>query len=288
MNLACETQLAPVAQFSVSQRYDRYSDADHESWRYAMRALVNVLKSRCAVPHAHAMRQCGLSSDRLPKLSEINKSINRFGWHTAMVDSFIPPPTFMALQAQRILPITRHVRAQSQLGFTPIPDIIHEAAGHLPMLVEPEYRRFLQRFGVEGQRLRYSKSDQRVYLAQKRFAEYAGLPNRDSTTMDTLRDELEFLRVQQKEALTPACMLSRFHWWTVEYGLVGQEAKLFGAGLLSSSTEALASDGTPKERLSLECLEFDYEISRMQPQLFVADDWKHLNDQLTRVMGHIA
>ena len=56
----------------------------------------------------------------------------------------------MALQAQRVLPITRHVRAQSQLGFTPIPDIIHEAAGHLPMLVEPEYRRFLERFGEEG------------------------------------------------------------------------------------------------------------------------------------------
>lgn len=288
MNIACETQLAPIAQFSVSQRYDRYSDSDHESWRYAMRALENVLESRCAVPHAKAMRECGLSSNRLPKLSEINLSIGRFDWQTVMVDSFIPPPTFMALQAERVLPITRHVRAQSQLGFTPIPDIIHEAAGHLPMLVEPEYRRFLQRFGEEGQRLRYSQLDERVYLAQKRYAEYAGLPNADDTMMARLKDELELLRVQQKEALTPACLLSRFHWWTVEYGLVGRDAKLFGAGLLSSSTEALASDDTPKERLSLECLETDYEISRMQPQLFVADDWSHLNDQLTRVMRYIA
>ena len=106
--------------------------------------------------------------------------------------------------------------------------------------------------------------------------------------MDRLHDELETLRVQQKEALTPACLLSRFHWWTVEYGLIGQDAKLYGAGLLSSSTEALASDDTPKKRLSLDCLEYDYEISRMQPQLFVADDWSHLNDELTRVTRHIA
>ncbi|MCY4129948.1 MAG: hypothetical protein OXG15_12010 [Gammaproteobacteria bacterium] len=287
MNIACETQLAPVAQFSVSQRYDRYSDSDHESWHYAMRALVKVLRSRCAVPHAEAMRQCGLNSDRLPRMSEINHALDRFGWETMMVDSFIPPPTFMALQAQRVLPITRHVRAQSQLGYTPIPDIIHEAAGHLPMLVEPEYRRFLQRFGEEGQRLRYSGLDERVYVAQKRYAEYAGLPNTDVRTMGRLKDELELLRVQQKDALTPACLLSRFHWWTVEYGMVGRDAKLFGAGLLSSSTEALASDDTPKLRLSLECLEYDYEISRMQPQLFVADDWSHLNDQLSRVMSHI-
>ena len=288
MELACETQLVPEAQFSVTQRYDRYSDSDHESWRCAMCALSNVLESRCAVPYADALRQCGLRVHRLPRLSEINQALARLGWQSVMVDSFIPPPTFMALQAQRILPITRHVRAYSQLGYTPIPDIIHEAAGHLPMLVESEYRRFLQRFGEEGGRLRYSALDERVYFAQKRYAEFCGLPNPDITTLSDLRDELKALRTQQKEALTPACLLSRFHWWTVEYGMVGECAKLFGAGLLSSSAEAIASDDTRKEQLSLNCLEYDYEISRMQPQLFVADDWSHLNDQLTHVIRYIA
>lgn len=287
MNLACETQLAPVARISVSQRYDRYADSDHESWRCAIHALVKVLGSRSVVPFGSAMRQCGLRTDRLPKMSEINQALSRFGWSTVVVDSFIPPPIFMALQAQRILPITRHVRAHSQLGYTPIPDIIHEAAGHLPMLVESEYRRFLQRFGNEGERLAYSELDERVYLAQKRYAEYAGLFDPDFQTLARLRDELEELRVQQKKALTPACLLSRFHWWTVEYGLVGKDAKLFGAGLLSSSTEALATDQTPKLRLTLDCLDFDYEISKMQPQLFVADDWTHLHDQLTDVIRYI-
>lgn len=288
MELACEMPLAPVAQFSISQRYDRYSDSDHESWRCAMHALIHVLESRCAVPYASALRQCGLRTNRLPKLTEINQALSHFGWHSVMVDSFIPPPKFMELQAQRILPITRHVRTSSQLGYTPIPDIIHEAAGHLPMLVDPEYRRFLQRFGEEGKRLAYSELDERVYLAQKRFAEYAGLPFPDINRLDELRRELDSLRSQQKKALTPACLLSRFHWWTVEYGLVGQDAKLFGAGLLSSSTEALATDRTKRLRLSMDCLDFDYEISKMQPQLFVADDWTHLHDELSAVMRYVA
>lgn len=288
MSITCETQLAPVAQFSVSQRFDRYSDSDHRSWYCAMHALIKVLESRCAVPYASALRQCGLRKDRLPKLSEINEALSPIEWQTVMVNSFIPPPIFMALQAQRILPITRHVRIQSQVGYTPIPDIVHEAAGHLPMLVDEEYRGFLQRFGDEGQRLRYSELDERVYLAQKRYAEYAGLSDHSLKTLLSLKEELESLRGQQKLSLTPACLLSRFHWWTVEYGLIGQDARLFGAGLLSSSTEALASDGIEKKRLSLDCLEYDYEISSLQPQLFVADDWDHLNDQLTRVMRYIA
>ena len=288
MEMVCKRLLTPVAQFSVSQRYDRYSESDQESWRCAMRALVKVLESRCVVQYEQAMSQCGLRTNRLPKLAEINRALSHFGWQSVVVDSFIPAPVFMKLQSQRILPITRHVRTFSQLGYTPIPDIIHEAAGHLPMLVEAEYRRFLQRFGAEGQFLAYSDLDARVYQAQKRYAEYAGFLERDETTLASLREELEHLRDEQKEALTPACLLSRFHWWTVEYGLIGQDAKLFGAGLLSSSAEALATDRTKKQRLSLDCLDCDYEISNMQPQLFVADDWRDLDNQFTAVMRYVA
>src|SRR5690554_3014408 len=37
-----------------------------------------------------------------------------------------------------------------------------------------------------------------------------------------------------------AALLSRLHWWTVEYGLVGdvEDYKIFGAGLLSSIAES--------------------------------------------------
>lgn len=287
MKSALDLSFDPLAQYGVAQRYDRYVAEDHETWQRALQSLVATLESRCAVPYAAALQACGLNSCRLPRLVEINQGIGRYGWNAVMVDSFIPPTVFMSFQASKTLPITRQVRAMNQLLYTPIPDIIHEAAGHLPMLVDSQYRAFMQRFGEIGEGMRFSTLDERVYTAQKDFAEYAAQEQADQATLSAMQVELESLRKTQAKALTPACLVSRFHWWTVEFGLIGPDALLYGAGLLSSAGEAISSDKTSKRRLSLDCLDFDYEISQMQPQLFVADDWAHLNDELERLQAHI-
>jgi phenylalanine-4-hydroxylase len=77
---------------------------------------------------------------------------------------------------------------------------------------------------------------------------------------------------------------SRLYWWTAEYGLVGDlaEPKLYGAGLLSSLGEAsqCLSPTVKKVRLSLACADTEYDITRMQPQLFVARDFDHLFEVL--------
>ncbi len=283
----CDTS-KPCTKYAVRQRYDSYTKSEHEVWRIALTALVSVLESRCAVPYLSSLRACGLTIERLPRLAEIRDALRRFGWNAVMVDSFIPTPAFMVLQAQCTLPITHQVRSASQAGYTPIPDIVHEAAGHLPMLVDSEYRRFLKRFGYEGQRLRYSALDRRIYEAQKSFAEYLSSSNQDPVAVQDMQAELEALRQKQQDAVTPACMVARFQWWTIEYGLIGPHARLYGAGLLSSSSEALATSETPKLALSLDCLNFDYEISRPQPQLFVTEDWVHLNDQLDQLVEHVS
>jgi phenylalanine-4-hydroxylase len=70
------------------------------------------------------------------------------------------------------------------------------------------------------------------------------------------------------------------NWWTVEYGLIGdlRNPKIFGAGLLSSVGESrnCLTAAVKKIPLSIACTEQSYDITRPQPQLFVADDIPHL------------
>ena len=77
---------------------------------------------------------------------------------------------------------------------------------------------------------------------------------------------------------------SRLYWWTAEYGLVGglDDPKLYGAGLLSSLGEAAhcLTPAVKKVPLSLVCADTEYDITRMQPQLFVARDFDHLFEVL--------
>ena len=73
---------------------------------------------------------------------------------------------------------------------------------------------------------------------------------------------------------------SRLYWWTAEYGLVGDLAapRIFGAGLLSSVGEAASCLGPGVRKLPLDasCSDVPFDITRMQPQLFVAADFEQL------------
>jgi phenylalanine-4-hydroxylase len=77
---------------------------------------------------------------------------------------------------------------------------------------------------------------------------------------------------------------SRLYWWTAEYGLVGQldRPRIYGAGLLSSLGEAqhCLTPAVRKIPLSVSCTDVAYDITRMQPQLFVARDFDHLFEVL--------
>jgi hypothetical protein len=87
------------------------------------------------------------------------------------------------------------------------------------------------------------------------------------------------------ETPTPAALLSRLHWWTVEYGLIGElrDYRLFGAGLLSSLGECVNCRDDRRVRklpLGLAAIDYPYDITREQPQLFVASSFAQLGEVL--------
>ncbi len=75
--------------------------------------------------------------------------------------------------------------------------------------------------------------------------------------------------------------LERFHWFTVEFGLVRQENghRIFGAGILSSKeevTHALSDDVTVHPFSPDHIVEQDYDVWHLQNDLFVLDSFDEL------------
>jgi len=78
--------------------------------------------------------------------------------------------------------------------------------------------------------------------------------------------------------------LERFHWFTVEFGLIHEqdEKRIFGAGIVSSNeevTHALSSEVTlhpfdPEHIVEKD----DYEVYNLQDELFVLDSFEQLVD----------
>ena len=80
----------------------------------------------------------------------MNRILKDIGWAAVSVDGFIPPNAFMEFQAYNVLVIASDIRTIDHIKYTPAPDIIHEAAGHAPIIANPEYADYLRHFGEIG------------------------------------------------------------------------------------------------------------------------------------------
>ena len=280
-----------LLQFAVDQRYGDYTSVDHAVWRFIMRQNVFFLKEYAHKLYFQGLLDTGISFDRIPRIDEMNEILGKIGWGCVAVDGFIPPAAFMEFQAYRVLVIACDMRQIHHIEYTPAPDIVHEAAGHAPIIVDQEYADYLQRFGEVGAKAMSSKKDFELYEAIRHLSILKELPNPDP---DELAEATKLVEERQKNLGEPSemALLSRLHWWTVEYGLIGplDKPKIYGAGLLSSIGESVSclEPEVKKIPYSLGAAETPFDITTKQPQLFVTRDFKQLADVLEQFASKMA
>ena len=134
----------------IDQPYNSYTARDHAVWRYVMRQNTRYLSKVAHGSYIDGLRQTGISIEQIPHMYGMNRILKDIGWAAVAVDGFIPPAAFMEFQAYKILVIAADIRPINQIEYTPAPDIIHEAAGHAPIIADPEYAEYLQLFGEIG------------------------------------------------------------------------------------------------------------------------------------------
>jgi len=266
------------------QSYDRYTPRDHAVWRFILKHLSRHLAA-CAHPvYLEGLARTGISLNHVPSIDEMNRCLAHLGWRAVVVDGFIPPAIFMEFQALKILVIALDMRSIDNIFYTPAPDIVHESAGHAPFLVDVDYAEFLQRFGEVGMKAISNAQDQAVYNAIRHVSVVKECAA--SNAQDIRAAEEALHRANEANVdLSEASLLSRLHWWTVEYGLVGElhDYKIFGAGLLSSlgeSRHCLDDERVEKIPLSVDVVSCPYDITSEQPRLFVTKSCRHLSQVL--------
>lgn len=272
-----------LRQFVVRQHYDDYTAQDHAVWRYVMHRNLDFLRAHAHPAYFEGLRKTGIGIDRIPHIDQMNEALAKIGWRAVVVDGFVPPAAFMEFQAHRILVISADIRNAKHVLYTPAPDIIHEAAGHAPIIAEPKYADFLQRFGEYGSKAIFSKADYDIYEAIRTLSILKEFPGTPEEELNAAEADLA-AKTAANTSPSESALLSRMHWWTVEYGLMGtpEAFTIFGAGILSSVGESAAclAPSVTKIPLGVDCVHTNYDITSMQPQLFVARDFDHLIETL--------
>jgi phenylalanine-4-hydroxylase len=247
-------------QLYIEQPYQLYSEDNHRTWGRLLERM-RPRWERYANPRFLEGVEClRLSTDRVPRLEEINRFLEpRTGFKAKPVSGYVPAYLFFDCLKQREFPTTITVRDGASLDYLPEPDLFHDVAGHVPMHTDPAFANALVQFG--------------------RFAERA------AQRAGEIRDEARRLQV-----LTSVVKgLARFFWFTVEFGLMRERpgapimpgrVRAYGSGLLSSYGElghCVDSPDVQRFPAQLEWIVNQYfEIHHYQPLLFVIDDFEHL------------
>ena len=277
--------------FIVQQPYEDYTAQNQAVWRYVMRLNISVLKQIAHKSYSSGLKKTGIDEETIPKMEGMNRILKDIGWAAVAVDGFIPPNAFMEFQAYNVLVISSDIRTIDHINYTPAPDIIHEAAGHAPIIANPEYSEYLRRLGEIGCKAISSPKDDEMYEAIRLLSILKENPN--STETDILEATKAVNSLQEEMGgLSEMAKIRNLHWWTVEYGLIGtlENPKLYGAGLLSSIEESqlCLKKEVKKIPYSIEAAEVNFDITNTQPQLFVIPNFASLSFVLEKFANTMA
>ncbi|MBG7611348.1 aromatic amino acid hydroxylase [Polaribacter sp. BAL334] len=266
--------------FIVKQPYEEYTPQNQAVWRYVMRINVDYLSKVAHTSYLAGLEKTGISIENIPHMEGMNRILKEIGWAAVSVDGFIPPNAFMEFQAYNVLVIASDMRTINHIEYTPAPDIIHEAAGHAPIIANPEYAEYLRRFGEIGSKAISSAKDYEMYEAIRLLSILKEDPNSSESDIEAAQTRVEWLQENMGE-LSEMAQIRNLHWWTVEYGLIGnlENPKIYGAGLLSSIGESAwcMQDTVKKVSYSLDAANLNFDITKPQPQLFVTPDFAYLS-----------
>ncbi|GAA0871856.1 aromatic amino acid hydroxylase [Gangjinia marincola] len=280
-----------LKQFIKPQRYEDYSPINQAVWRYVMKKNVSYLAKVAHESYLEGLEKTGIDLEKIPSMYGMNRILEEIGWAAVAVDGFIPPNAFMEFQAYKVLVIASDIRQLENIAYTPSPDIIHEAAGHAPIIANPDYAEYLRRMGEIGARAILSAHDIALYEAVRKLSILKEAEASNPAEIASAEAEVNTLQAQEVKPSEMA-LIRNLQWWTVEYGLIGtpEDPRIYGAGLLSSIGESqwCMSSNVKKLPYSIDAAYQNFDITKPQPQLYVTPDFAYLMQVLEEVANTLS
>jgi phenylalanine-4-hydroxylase len=137
--------------FTMAQPMERYSDADHATWRTLFHRQEALLPGRACEEFLAGMRALGTSAEAIPDFDRLSDTLERAtGWRIVAVPGLVPDAVFFGHLARRRFPVTWWIRRPDQMDYLQEPDVFHDLFGHVPLLMNPVFADYMQAYGEGG------------------------------------------------------------------------------------------------------------------------------------------
>jgi phenylalanine-4-hydroxylase len=145
----------PRADWTIDQGWERYTSAEHATWRTLFERQARMLPSRACAAFVRGMQALPIDAAAIPDFNRLSEVLMRHtGWQVVAVPGLVPDEVFFEHLAHRRFPAGNFLRRPDQLDYLSEPDVFHDVFGHVPMLMNPALADYMQAYGVGGLRAR--------------------------------------------------------------------------------------------------------------------------------------
>ena len=125
-----------------------YSDEEQRMWWHVATRLEELHQKHASPFYLKAKKDLGITTNRIPQLSEMNRRLKELtGFRLAPIEGLVDARAFLSWLSYRVMLSTQYIRHHSRPEYTPEPDIVHEAIGHIPMFTNTNFADYSQFIG---------------------------------------------------------------------------------------------------------------------------------------------
>ncbi len=125
-----------------------YTEEEQKVWQIVATKLEEIQSKRASEFYLDAKRKLGITTGKIPQLSEMNKRLKELSnWRLAPIEGLVETRGFLSWLSYRTMLCTQYIRHTSRPEYTPEPDIVHEAIGHIPNFTNRGFADFSQFIG---------------------------------------------------------------------------------------------------------------------------------------------
>lgn len=137
----------------LTQEYTAYTAEDHAIWQVLFDRQMKHLPGKSCTAFLNAVESLHpeMRASTVPDFHQLQQRLlDATGWRIQVVKGLIPVEDFFHLLASKRWCSSTWLRSREQLDYLEEPDMFHDSFGHMPLLIDPTYAAFMERFGKMG------------------------------------------------------------------------------------------------------------------------------------------
>lgn len=137
----------------MTQDNNKYTEEDRKVWKTLFERQKENLPGKAHPEYLKCLEKLGdvLKPNEIVSFDKLNEYLMaENGWSVVVVPGLIPVDDFFQLLSEKKFCSSTWLRSMDQLDYLEEPDMFHDIFGHIPLLMNADYARFVEEFGKLG------------------------------------------------------------------------------------------------------------------------------------------